>query len=251
MTGREPPVEPVEIATDDGVALRGERWDGGDMWVVLLHDLGPEEDLDRWRPLLPHLADGGWTVLALDLRGHGASDGEWSVDRAVPDVAAALGFARARGATRVVVVAAGESAVAALHASATAAADALVLLSPAIDADQSVTDLRGTGEAKLIVVGASEAAPRRAAERLRNASIGWALLVNLPTPAQGTALLNGMHGRRVQAQVVRFLAEQRYLAANRAVLPGRSARRPTAAVEGKERDSFGEHDGETETGAAS
>ena len=250
MTGGEATVEAVEVATGDGVVLRGERWAGGDVWVVLLHDRGPEEDLDRWRPLLPHLVDGGWTVLALDLRGHGASDGEWSDEHAVADVAGAIEFARAGGAARVAVIAAGESAVAALRASGNAAADALVLLSPAIDVDQPLADLRGTGEAKLIVVGGSEAAPRHAGERLRNASIGWGLLVNLPTALQGTALLDGTHGRHVREQVARFLAEQRYLATQRAIPPGRSAGR-AAEEEGGQARLVGDRAGDMDEEAAS
>lgn len=251
MTTREPSVEPVEIASDDGVTLRGERWGVNDTWVVLLHDRGPDEDLDRWRPLVPRLADDGWTSLALDLRGHGASDGEWSGDLAVADVAAAVGFARARGASRVVVAAAGDSAVATLRASTSARADALVLLSPAIRADQPVADLRGSGEAKLIFVGGGAAAPRRAAERLRNASIGWTLLVNLPTSAQGTNLLGGASGRHVRNQVARFLAEQRYLAARRAVLPSRSTRRTTDVEGGGAEGPVVEREQATEAEAAS
>lgn len=222
MTTDHRPVEAVEIETGDGVTLRGQRWRGGNGWAVLLHDRGPEEDLDRWRPLVPPLVGSGWSVLALDLRGHGASDGVWSEEGAVADLTAAVGFARAAGGVGVVVIATGASALTALRAGPAVGIDALVLLSPAIDPDQPLAELRGGGEGKLIFVGGREAAPRRAGERLRNASIGWALLVNLPTTLQGTALLGGEHAGHVRDQITRFLAEQRYLATTRAVRPGRS-----------------------------
>ena len=50
------------------------HWPGDDTWVVLVHDVG--DDIDVWRPLRVALAARGWSVLALDLRGHGGSD--WS-----------------------------------------------------------------------------------------------------------------------------------------------------------------------------
>ncbi len=68
--------EAVQATTADGVTLRGELVRGGDVWICLVHDVG--EDIDAWRPLRPGLARKGWSVLALDLRGHGGSDGEWT-----------------------------------------------------------------------------------------------------------------------------------------------------------------------------
>ena len=44
---------PVELPMSDGVILRGQQWGEGPDWVVLIHDLGEDRDLDDWRPLLP------------------------------------------------------------------------------------------------------------------------------------------------------------------------------------------------------
>jgi pimeloyl-ACP methyl ester carboxylesterase len=215
-----PSVEAVEVAVDDGVVLRGQRWAGNDGWVVLLHDCGEEEDLDRWAPLAPRLAARGWTVLAVDLRGHGASDGSWDPSRAERDVAAIVAFARAGGARFASVVAAGESALAALRSTTATKPDALVVLSVPLGPGEPLTELRGAGEAKLIVVGGGDPAMRTAAERLCKSAIGWVMLVNLPTTEQGTALLTGPAGARLVEQVTGYLAEQRFLARRRSDRPG-------------------------------
>src|SRR6476661_11144430 len=115
-------VLPAEVELPDGTVLRGERWCGDDTWLVLAHDR--TRDLDDWRPLQPLVAERGRSALALDLRGHGGSDGDgWDPEA---DLSAALAHAREQGAVAVSVVAAGETALAALHLQA----DVLVLLSP-------------------------------------------------------------------------------------------------------------------------
>lgn len=200
------------IPAADGVILRGLRWAGSDAWAVLLHDHGEDEDLDRWAPLTLALAARGWTVLAVDLRGHGGSDGVWDPSRLADDLTALVENARAGGARFVAVISAGEAAILTLRAAAATRPDALVLLSPPLAPGQPLTDLRGAGEAKLIVVGGGDAALRAAAERLMTAAIGWVLLVSLPAAEQGTALLHGDVGGHLQEQIAGFLAERRFLA---------------------------------------
>lgn len=213
------PVVAVEIAATDGAMLRGQLWTASDAWVILLHDQGDEEDLDRWAPLVPALTARGWTVLAVDLRGHGGSDGAWDHTLAEEDVAAVFSLARSRGAVFVAVAGAGSGASVALKCAAATRPDALVLLSPSIAPDQPLTGLRGSGEAKLFVVGGDRAA-RADAQRLSQAAIGWVLLVNLPAAEQGTALLHGAVAPHLIEHVVGFLAEQRFLASHR---PGRDS----------------------------
>jgi pimeloyl-ACP methyl ester carboxylesterase len=239
--------EPVEIAAFDGCILRGQHWAGESTWVVLLHDVGSDEDLDRWRPLIPSLLAERLSVLAVDLRGHGASDGEWDEDAAVGDVVAGVEFARAQGAACVVVIAAGGSADDALWAMERTDVNGLVLVSPTWrgarpwaqrpqdDASPSSnpgrtavrpdilppvvagegrghTLPRGAGVPKLFLVGAKDPSAREITERLRAASIGWALTVSLPTEVQGTALLDGPWAGHVREQVAAFVRERRFAA---------------------------------------
>lgn len=205
-------VEAVDIAGAHGVTLRGQRWDRGSAWIILLHDPGEDKDLDRWEPLDAALAAEDWTVLNVDLRGHGASDGDWDPALAPADIATLVAGARTRGASIVAIAAAGDSAVHTLRSARDVKADALILLSPPLEPDEPVSDLRGAGEAKLIVVGGVNPAARTCGERLCKAAIGWVMLLNLPADEQGTDLLRGQVAPHLMEHIVKFLREQRHLA---------------------------------------
>jgi pimeloyl-ACP methyl ester carboxylesterase len=195
--------EPIEI-TSRGITLRGQRWPGDAVTVLLLHEPGEEHDLDRWRPLIPYLLGNGATVLAFDLRGHGASDGDWDPHCAVEDVAAVVAEARVQAS--VVVCAAGESAIAALRAAELAPIDGLILLSPAPVYGQPP---RGSGVPKLLIAGAHDASRRDTVAHLRAASIGPVLSVLVPTSAQGTDLIAGDIAATCREHILTFLNERR------------------------------------------
>lgn len=67
---------PIAIAVRlaDGLVLRGHEWSRDGPAVVFVHDL--EDDLDAWGPLTGAVADKGFRVISMELRGHGLSDGE-------------------------------------------------------------------------------------------------------------------------------------------------------------------------------
>jgi pimeloyl-ACP methyl ester carboxylesterase len=209
--------EPAELTADDGVVLRGECWLAGADWLVLGHDLGV--DLDSWRPLIGLAAVRGWSVLALDLRGHGGSDDPWNAAQCPADVALAVGEARLRGANTVCVCGAGVSAIAALQAASSTEPDALVLLSPGPVEDGSAKTLRGAGISKLVVYGSHAPADDADAKRVADLSIGPALRVGLPTTAHGTDLLLGRLGRQTLEHIAAFWDEQRHLASAPSAAP--------------------------------
>src|SRR5262249_9615068 len=173
-----------------------------------------------------------FTILAVDLRGHGASDGEWHPGKAIEDVMTTIEFARARGAEFVAAIAAGASAAGVLLVADKGGPDALVLLSAQAPTKTSpstrsgvvpagprpetrVTLPRGSGVPKLFLVGAHDLASRHATDDLRRASIGWAAAVTFPTHDHGTELLHGAWLGHVREQILGFLREQRYLARSR------------------------------------
>ena len=213
--------EAVQATTADGVTLRGELVRGGDVWICLVHDVG--EDIDAWRQLRPGLARKGWTVLALDLRGHGGSDGDWTGERGELDVDLAVTLARRLGARHVCVVAAGRGAVMALQAVERALpeplfalADSLVLVSAGpLDGADPMT-LRGQGLPKLFVRGAKDPLGGDS-EALRKASIGWTVGVTFGTAARGSALVaeraanlvDKIHGLLKEQAKLRGLGEKR------------------------------------------
>ena len=106
------PRTPIEIPLGAGSVLRGEACQGGDIWAVLAHDQG--EDLDRWQDVPEQLAAYGVSAVAIDLRGHGGSDGEPDATSALEDLELAIDAARLRRAAAAV-VAAGATATAALR----------------------------------------------------------------------------------------------------------------------------------------
>jgi pimeloyl-ACP methyl ester carboxylesterase len=194
----------VEISIGE-ITLRGHLWPGDLLTIVLLHAPGDGYDLDRWRPLIPYLIGNKATVLAMDLRGHGASGGEWSEATSIENLDAIVARAREQ-ATSVVLCAEGKSTIAALRAVESNQVDGLILLSPpAVEGDP----LRGEGASKLFIAGSQ--LPRYAdnVNTLRNASIGPALSVLLPTTAQGCDILSSEMAVTCRAHIVKFLNERR------------------------------------------
>jgi pimeloyl-ACP methyl ester carboxylesterase len=206
--------EPLQATTADGVVLRGELERGASTtWLVLLHDVG--DDLDAWWPLRPALHGTDWNLLALDLRGHGGSEGEWDAAGGRLDAALAVRIARGAGAEHVCVVAAGRTAIAALQATADALvdpsaplADSLVLLSPGPVGEADERALRGEGLATLLLHGSLDPDAAADAARLLRLSVGWTVSVSFATADQGTSLLRGPFAAHVTDKLGSFLREQ-------------------------------------------
>lgn len=198
---------PFEVVAADGTRLRGESWPGGADWVVMAHDYG--NDLDCWRPLIGPLGAAGYSVATIDLRGHGASDGE-AAEASIPaDLAALLAQARRDTSGLLVLVAAGAAAAAALSPDLEPRPDALVLFSPH-PPGRAEANLRGDGAVKLFFVGASDPEADRAVRDLRNRSIGQAGVISFPTATQGADLLQEPWGTHVIEQVLGFVDQARF-----------------------------------------
>lgn len=93
-------IEPVEVSLDaaDGLTLVGDYYavssddEAGVPAVLLLHMLGSNRTL--WAPLIPELSEAGYTVLAVDMRGHGATGGAQDWPLAEADMQAWLDWLR-------------------------------------------------------------------------------------------------------------------------------------------------------------
>lgn len=86
--------EAVTVEAADGLVLQGSFYagEGGtpQPGVLLLHMIYGKRE--QWNPLIPALVEGGYSVLALDMRGHGKTGGEMDWDQAVDDLQRALDY---------------------------------------------------------------------------------------------------------------------------------------------------------------
>jgi len=201
----------TEYVVAPDVTLRGQRWQGDLLSVLLIHEPGAGRDLDLWRPLIPYLIGNGATVVALDLRGHGASDGEWEPELAASDLATVATEVRGQGAERVVLCAARESGIAAVRAAELGPIDGLVMLSPSgFDGNPP----RGRGGPKLLIRGGSDDS-KATTDTLRSSMIGRTMIVTVPSAESGTELLAGDSAITCREHILALLNEVRMEKSNR------------------------------------
>ena len=198
--------EPVEIESSDGVVIRGEVTGDGDRWAILLHDV--DGDLDSWGAMRSELNGANMAVLALDLRGHGASDGEWSSEGWVADIQAAIRFCRSAAAGKVYLVGAGRGATAAIVAAGEERVQAIVCLSPVAELDGiDPARLRVCRAAKFFTVGSRDEQAMRAAQTLYRKTLGWRMLESRALEEQGTELLSAPGSELVYEKTIGFLRD--------------------------------------------
>lgn len=91
----------VTFTTDDGIVIVATEWDpaaAGRAAILLVH--APSRSRHDWDGVGEQLAERGFVALALDLRGHGESEGHAAaggLSELSRDVAAALRYLRGRG----------------------------------------------------------------------------------------------------------------------------------------------------------
>ena len=189
----------VEIAVRD-FCLRGCLWKGDRNWIALIHQTGG--DLDDWGDLPRLLNDAGYTVLAVDLPGHGLSD-----DPRIPAWATRISEEIARycldnGANAFFAIAAGDlcsPAVLSTHVRAMIAA--------------SPTGAIGVRPVKtppvLILAGGGDPEAALAANEFFRRMRGWAVLSSFGTTDQGAAIFGGPWSRHALEQTLAFLRDYR------------------------------------------
>ncbi len=128
----------VALTAEDGVGLKGTFYPGGSDGVILLHML--EKDRNSWGSFPATLNAEGYSVLAIDLRGHGESalDARGftanDFNSMTRDVKAAKDFLTKEGADSIYIIGASIGANTALnYAASDKSVRAVVLLSPGLD----------------------------------------------------------------------------------------------------------------------
>jgi pimeloyl-ACP methyl ester carboxylesterase len=198
-----PRPEAIERHLPWGAVLRGFRWGDGPDVALLLHESGV--DVDAWGPLPFEIARQlEISTIAVDLPGHGLSDDPWEPER-LPDllrnllaIAPAVGFR--------FLIAAGDSAIAALEQAPILELSGLVCLSPHVPSN-SWRPPRSPRVPKLLLAGSMAGNDLRDARRLATVCGGWAVVTSYPVIERGTQLLATPWGSRVTEEIGGFVRD--------------------------------------------
>lgn len=191
---------PVTFSTLDEVSLRGETIGDKGPAIVLVHEAGG--DLDGWGAAPGQLAGEGFRILAFDLRGHGASDGDPARAHLATDVEAAIGTAGSSG-DAVIVVSAGDAAAGAIAASTRAKAAGIVLISPSF-ADTSPELPERVVLPSLAIIDRTSAEWLPQVRAIQAALLGWRMVVHAGTDDSGSAMLGGAWGLHAHEHIRAF-----------------------------------------------
>lgn len=223
----------VQLRTADGKSLHAvsQVASGSKKGVVLVHMEG--RSAEDWRYLADRFSKSQLSVVAPDLRGHGANGvkdlTEADYQAMVADVEAAAAWLRKQGVTDVSCVGASVGANLCLLA---AARDPqmvnLVLLSPGLNIKGVTTGdaMQRYGERPVLIVASSEdALAKGAATVLSNAALGQKQVEMLQNAGRGTRMLN--QDARLEGTILSWLLGTFKLTGGEIVTP-----RPAAAAPG-------------------
>jgi pimeloyl-ACP methyl ester carboxylesterase len=217
---------PVGLTSADGSHLSAERYGSGKRGVLLVHD--EARSRADWGTLGPRLASAGYLVLAVDLRGHGASklatplaEADWP--KLVGDVKSGIDWLGAQGATELHVVGAGFGANLALVAAADPRVTDLVLLSPTLSAHgvRVSTAIGPFGKRPLLVVASrDDALALKAATWVEQQAVGPKELATYTGAGSGARML--ATAPDLEGRIVGWLASAGRPAGGDAVLPSKA-----------------------------
>jgi pimeloyl-ACP methyl ester carboxylesterase len=147
-----PPANTFYFTTEDGVTLDGQIIGSGK--TALVFSNGQEISKVSWLPVARQLASQGYLCLLYDYRGIDPSQGRDDLSRRDRDLRAAVGVARARGATTVVLIGSSFGGTLTLALAAQIQPKALIILSSPLSADVftvSEADLKALTAPKLFM----------------------------------------------------------------------------------------------------
>lgn len=187
----------LSLTAADGSAIKATSYGKGTNGVVLVHDKGRSSA--DWGPFAEKLASQGFHVVAVDLRGHGASKppdtlGEADWPKTPQDVAAAVAHLKGKGATKIALLGAGFGANAALAAAADdVGVTNLVLLSPGLNINGVTVGAameKYGARPVLLVASAEDAYAARSVNYLDGKAAGAKHLEILSDAGSGAKMLN-------------------------------------------------------------
>jgi alpha-beta hydrolase superfamily lysophospholipase len=191
--------EEVTLATEDGAKIAATYYPGGERGVILLHMLG--RNRGDYTAFAQELQKRGFSVIAIDLRGHGSSSGDWrsfsasDFNTMVLDVKAAKEYLLGMGVKpgRIGIVGASIGANIALrYAAEDSEIKTVVLLSPGLNYRGVVTDDAAARYSRSVLFAASEedAYAFSSAEQLYSLVKGEKVFERLSNAGHGTEMLS-------------------------------------------------------------
>ena len=185
----------VQVETGDGVALAATALGQGEKGVLLVHGQGRTRA--DWSNFGQKLSNNGFHVLAVDLRGHGASGGE--LDEAawplmVNDVKASTDWLRGHGANHVTIIGAEVGAnLAFAAASGNDQISSVIMLSPGLNINgvKVSAAISAYGDRPLLLIAdATDATSSRAAGLIADKVTGKKKLELVEGAGSGVKMIN-------------------------------------------------------------
>ena len=177
---------PIEIEVETGTKLRGHEWLVPGPPIVMVHDEGG--DLDAWGDALQISADAGFHVIAVDLRGHGLSDGEADSKSLETDLVALVGQVNRVWGTCGLVLA-GRACRGALRLGLDADAPAQVFVTPDMSGIDEATIRSSTPAIRMVMVGSLDPIAKDESERVFGALPGQKVMASVGDAARGERLV--------------------------------------------------------------
>jgi pimeloyl-ACP methyl ester carboxylesterase len=183
----------VTFSTADGLTLEGTLYPAGSTWVLLAH-MYPA-DMTSWFDFAAAAQEAGYTALAYNNRGYGASDAGTPLDVGA-DALAAFAYARANGAQAVFFFGASMNGAAALFLAAEEELAGLVTLSgvPAWDNTPGIDRAPEVTAPALFVAAEDDGDAVATAQAMADAVAGEARVVAYPTGGHGTEMFGDNPG---------------------------------------------------------
>ncbi len=186
--------------------MRGMRWGEGDDRVLFLHE--PGADIDAWQSMPSEVARAlDVMTVALDLPGYGLSDDPWEPERLGEMLLSIIEQDDKAG--RLLIVAAGDSALSVLDYAAEWDVAGLVCLSPP-PPDAGRQTVRSPRVPKLFFAGSGSSDDVAVARQLAASRGGWSVVTAIPVDAHGAGLLSSDWAPRIVENSVVFLRDCLY-----------------------------------------
>jgi pimeloyl-ACP methyl ester carboxylesterase len=205
--------EDVWLTAKDGIKLKASvLYADNDKSVILAHMLG--SDKTSWSYFSKKLNRLGFTVLSLDLRGHGESEGDWNgfndedFNRMVYDIEAAKKFLNQKDRKSIAVIGASIGANVALkYAASDSSIKAVVLLSPGLNYKgiSIESDIESFSIPSLIIVSKEDSYPYESSNIIYEKLAGKKELYVAENLGHGTDMIP--KSEELQNKIFEFLSQ--------------------------------------------